>query len=65
MQSDAQVHLGKTTQTQKPQIAKFNWMIIESLWIIIRFWEIATYPSPKPTSKLTSHLGQNAGLGEG
>ena len=24
-----------------------------------------TYPSPKPTSTLTSHLGQNVGLGEG
>ena len=25
----------------------------------------ATYPSPKPTLTLTSHLGQNVGLGEG
>ena len=25
----------------------------------------ATYPSPKPTSTLASHLGQNVGLGEG
>ena len=24
-----------------------------------------TYPSPEPTSTLTSHLGQNVGLGEG
>ena len=33
---------------------------------IIRFWEkLPTYPSPKPTSTLTSHLEQNVGLGEG
>ena len=27
--------------------------------------KLPTYPSPKPTSTLTSHLGQNVGLGEG
>ena len=27
--------------------------------------ELPTYPSPKPTLILTSHLGQNVGLGEG
>ena len=27
--------------------------------------KLLTYPSPKPTLTLTSHLGQNAGLGEG
>ena len=27
--------------------------------------KLPTYPSPKPTLTLTSHLGQNAGLGEG
>ena len=26
---------------------------------------IPTYPSPKPTLTLTSHLGQNVGFGEG
>ena len=26
---------------------------------------LPTYPSPKPTLSLTSHLGQNVGLGEG
>ena len=35
--------------------------------ISIHFWEIklATYPSPKPTLTLTSHLGQNVGSWEG
>ena len=27
--------------------------------------KLPTYPSPKPTLPLTSHLGQNVGLGEG
>ena len=26
--------------------------------------KLPTYPSPKPTLTLTSHLGQNVGLGE-
>ena len=32
---------------------------------IIRFWETATYPSPKSKLTLSSYLGQNVGLGEG
>ena len=27
--------------------------------------KLPTYPSPKPTSTLTSHLGKNVGFGEG
>ena len=27
--------------------------------------KLLTYPSPKPTLTLTSHVGQNAGLGRG
>ena len=27
--------------------------------------KLPTHPSPKPTLTLTSHLGQNVGLGEG
>ena len=35
-------------------------------WIYLGFREkLPTYPSPKPTLSLTSHLGQNVGLGEG
>ena len=30
---------------------------VQTSWFIIRFWETATYPSPKPTLTLTSHLG--------
>ena len=30
-------------------------------WITIRFWELPTYPSLKPTLTLTSHLRQNVG----
>ena len=30
---------------------------VQSSWFFIRFWESATYPSPKPTLTLTSHLG--------
>ena len=41
----------------------------ESDWVklglIKRFWKLLTYTSPNPTLKLTSHLGQNVGLGEG
>ena len=28
-------------------------------------WKVLTYPSQKRTLTLTSHLGQNVGLGEG
>ena len=31
--------------------------------IILRFWKLPTYPSPRPTLTLTSQLGQNVGLG--
>ena len=35
-------------------------------WIYLGFREkLPTYPSPKQTLSLTSHLGQNVGLGEG
>ena len=40
-------------------------LFCERVRIIIRFWETATYPSPKPTLTLTYHLGKNVGLGEG
>ena len=40
-------------------------MYPESDGIIVRFWDTATYPSPKQTLIYTSHLGQNVGLGEG
>ena len=33
--------------------------------VFFRFWETATYPSPKLTLTLTSHSGKNVGLGEG
>ena len=33
--------------------------------IILRFSELLTYPSPKPTLTLSSYLEQNVGLGEG
>ena len=32
---------------------------INANWIILRFWVLTTYPSPKPTLTLTSHLRQN------
>ena len=35
---------------------------LESLWVS---GKLPTFPSPKPTLTLTSHLGQNVGLGEG
>ena len=34
-------------------------------WITIRFWELPTYPSLKPTLTLTSHLRQKCWLREG
>ena len=40
-------------------------LLIEINRSIIRFWELPTYPSPKPTLTLNSHLGQNVALGEG
>ena len=33
--------------------------------INLRFWEPPTYPFPRSTLTLTSHLGQNVGIGEG
>ena len=64
---------GKLLSTVEPikiisPIASVNMAKISGdiIWIIIaiRFW-VPTYPSPKPTLTLTSHLGQNIGLGEG
>ena len=36
--------------------------VLRSLYVS---WKLPTYPSPKPTLTLTSHLGQNVGLKEG
>ena len=33
--------------------------------ILIHNGNLSTYPSPKPTLTLTSHLGQNVGLWDG
>ena len=38
---------------------------IEKFWKDTEQYPQPTYPSPKPTSILTYHLGQNGGLGEG
>ena len=38
---------------------------IEKFWKDTEQYPQPTYPSPKPTSILTSHLGQNVGLAEG
>ena len=38
---------------------------IEKFWKDTEQYPQPTYPSPKPTSTLTSHLRQNVGLGEG
>ena len=35
------------------------------VWSLYLSGQLPTYPSPKPTLTLTSHLGQNVGLGEG
>ena len=40
-------------------------MRIETRWSIKVSGKLPTYPSPKSTLTLTSHLGQNIGLGEG
>ena len=35
------------------------------IWTNLGFWKLPTYPSPKLKLTLTSHLGQNDGLGKG
>ena len=46
----------------------FHWIWIASFILSWKeeaaWWKLPTYPSPKPTLTLTSHLGQNVGLGE-
>ena len=37
----------------------------ESKTVLDYLGKLPTYPSPKPTLTLTSHSGQNVGLGEG
>ena len=39
--------------------------IVNTLDQFVDFWETATYPSPKLSLTLTSHLGQNVGVGDG
>ena len=43
------------------------WIPDSRYWIRFNFgfWEPPTYPSPNLTLTLTSHFGQNDGLGEG
>ena len=48
-----------TVRSSLQSLTELSWGIIK------RFWKLPTYPSPNPTLKLTSHLGQNVGLGEG
>ena len=38
---------------------------VMQILINLGFWEMTTYSSPRSTSTLTSHLGQNVGLREG
>ena len=38
---------------------------LETKWINLISGKLPTYPSPKPTLSLTSHLRQNVGLGGG
>ena len=40
-------------------------LFCKRVYIIIRFWKLPTFPSPKPTLTLTYHLGKNVGLGKG
>ena len=48
-----------TVRSSLQSLTELSWGIIK------RFWKLPTYISPNPTVKLTSHLGQNVGLGEG
>ena len=41
------------------------WVIWFGLEFLDNYRKLSTYPSPKPTLTLISHLGQNVGLGEG
>ena len=41
------------------------WVIWFGLEFLDHNGKLSTYPSPRPTLTLISHLGQNVGLGEG
>ena len=43
---------------------KFESGLVGSFGSLYVSGKLPTYPSPKPTLNLTSHLGQNVGLGE-
>ena len=41
------------------------WVIWFGLEFLDHYGKLSTYPSPKPTLTIISHLGQNVTLGEG
>ena len=57
--------LGEKEAHQAFEVAKSKSSGLVSFGIIILSGKLPTYPFPKPTSTLTSLLGQNVGLGEG
>ena len=54
---------GITIAKLSAQSTNESWVsFLGSLYV---YGKLPIYPSPKPTSTLSSHLGQNVGLGEG
>ena len=48
-----------------PVLPHYPSHFLETCQINLGFWETAHLPLFKPTLTLTTHLGQNVGLGEG
>ena len=58
------LHLGERSETRKRQFMS-EAIVAKKDHYTYASGKLPTYPSPKPTISLTSHLGQNVGLGEG
>ena len=50
--------------TKNPESSAWNPELQMASSNTIRFWETTHLPLPEPTLTLTTHLGQNVGLGE-
>ena len=57
------LHLGERSEPRKREFMS-EAMVAKKDHYTYASGKLPTYPSPKPTISLTSHLGQNVSLGE-
>ena len=58
----AGVYANLVTKVTEDVARVSKWKLNGSLYVSLK---LSTYPSPKPTSTLISHVGENVGLEEG